>query len=763
MLAAAVLVGLAAALLLVLAGRGRDRMVAGVSAAAAAAAFGITLAAWRLRAPAVEGSWSASWGLRFRWELDGLGALYALLASGIGLLVVIYAAPYMRHHLHEQKRPLRDLVPFFAQLLLFLSAMVALAMAQELFTLFIAWETTAIASAFLIGTDRHDPDARHAAFTALVVTAGASVPFIAGIVLLQASYGTTSIEALLDQAAPGPTTSIAAALIALAALAKSAQVPLHFWLPRAMVAPTPVSAYLHSAAMVAAGVFLLSRLHPLLAASPVVMAGLAVAGAASVVVGSLMALTRDRVKEVLAYSTIAQYGYVTLALGTGTQEGAVSAALYVLPHGLAKSGLFLVAGAVVRAAGGEDRLSRLGGFGRTHPGLAAAAALCAASLAGLPLTGGFFKDDHFFAAVLAWRAEAAPLAVLATALTLAYTWRFWRSLFRGRPAAAREPVPALMSAPVFVLAALSLAGGLAPSIAGPLVGDAARAIDPRAGTVELAYHLDARPENLMALGTWALAMVLIWLRADAAPSLRRLLSVGGPAQAFAASLAGLRRVAGWLREVESRDLRDRVGAVLVPGGLLVGLAVSVLPLRSVLRVGQVVPGDLTLLFLLLLVGVAAVGAVRSAGQLGLVLAVSMVNYAAALAFAAFGAPDVALVAVLVQTVTTVLLVAVLRLFPPDSLRAAAVAERRRSRREWAVSSLAGGAAFVLTWVVLSSEPAAASVAGRYLELAPESHARDVVTAILADFRGLDTMGEATVVVIALLAIAALLAGRGGRR
>ena len=220
-----------------------------------------------------------------------------------------------------------------------------------------------------------------------------------GAVLLYAEYGTFSVPELAERVRAGGTTTAALGLIAIAALAKSAQVPLHFWLPRAMAAPTPVSAYLHSAAMVAAGVLVLGRVHPLLAVEPLVLDGLVVVGFASILVGGLLALGQDELKQILAHSTISQYGYVVVLYGIGGAAGAAAAAFYVVAHAIAKSALFMTAGAITEATG-ESRLSHLGGLARSMPVLAIASGIAAATLAAVPLTIGFFKDELFFTAAL---------------------------------------------------------------------------------------------------------------------------------------------------------------------------------------------------------------------------------------------------------------------------------------------------------------------------------------------------------------------------
>src|SRR4051795_2416725 len=374
------------------------------ASALALAAFAGCLAMWA----AGGGAWSAPWvptlGLRLSFSLDGLGALYALLATGIGVLVFAYGTSYLSLHLAHEHRPARERWRFWPWMALFAAAMVGLATAQDLVLLFLFFDLTAICSYFLIGFDRAEQDARRAALMALLVTVVSAVALLIAAVLLYVTYGTFAIPELIDRAGSGTATTVAAALMAVAALAKSAQVPFHFWLPKAMAAPTPVSAYLHSAAMVAAGVLVLGRVHPLLALDQTVLDGLLVVGLVSIAVGGLLALAQDQLKQILAHSTISQYGYVVVLYGIGGPDGAVAASFYVIAHALAKSALFMTAGAVTEATS-ESRLSQLGGLARDLPVVAVASGIAAASLAALPLTLGFFKDELFFAAAI----EAGPL------------------------------------------------------------------------------------------------------------------------------------------------------------------------------------------------------------------------------------------------------------------------------------------------------------------------------------------------------------------
>ncbi|MDP8925069.1 MAG: hypothetical protein M3O34_19665 [Chloroflexota bacterium] len=500
-LLAPLLLALLAAPLATLAGRLRPAWSAPVGGTAASLAFAAGLWSWTAGDNRLDLPWAPTWDLRLHLALDGLALLYALLATGIGLAVVVYAARYVPLHLEHQRRPAVEVVRFYGLLLLFMGAMVGLVMAQDLVLLFVFWDLTAIASYFLIGYDRQHAEARAAALMAFLVTGITSIPLLLGALLLHARYGTFALPDLASRVEPDGYLAVALGLMTVAALAKSAQVPFHFWLPRAMAAPTPVSAYLHSAAMVAAGVFLLQRLYPLLQRSDLLLDGLLAIGLLSMAVGGVLALTRDVLKQLLAYSTIAQYGYVVVLLGLGGAAGVAGASYYVVAHALAKSALFLTAGTVTEATG-QDRLSSLGGLRRPMPLLAAASGAAAAGLAGLPLTVGFFKDELFFKAALERGWPFAALAVVGAALTLAYTWRFWSGIFLGPSRAAARPLPAALVAPVVGLGLLVVAGGI---VGGPFASLAEVAGEVALGAptpIAAAYHLDRHARVDKHVLTW---------------------------------------------------------------------------------------------------------------------------------------------------------------------------------------------------------------------------------------------------------------------
>jgi multicomponent Na+:H+ antiporter subunit A len=741
-----------------LAGALKPAYAAPIGTIFAALAALATLWGWLSGGGTLDIAWVPSWDLRFTVALDGLAALYALLATGIGFAVLVYSWRYLPLHLEHERRMQSDAVSFYFFVLLFMGSMVGLAMAQDLILIFVFWDLTAIASYYLIGYDRHKEESRASALMALLVTGITAVLLLIGALFLYAAYGTFSVPELAGRVEPGPLLTGCGLLIAVSGLAKSAQVPFHFWLPRAMAAPTPVSAYLHSAAMVAAGVLLIGRVYPLLQKSEFLLDTLLVFGILSMAVGGLLALTRDVLKQLLAYSTIAQYGFVVTMYGLGGKYGAGGAAFYVIAHALAKSALFLTAGAVTEATG-EDRLSKLGGLRKSMPLLAVTSGLAAATLTSLPLTVGFFADEFFFAAALERGFLFVSLAVVSAATTLAYTWRFWSGIFVGEVHASAHRVPWLLVVPVVALGAIGLIGGF---VAGPFekLAEAAGEVSFGAQTpLDASYHLEILPEYVMALAAYALGAAIIvsrpvWSRA--ALGLSRLGALVGPERAYGLTVHGLNRLSDSVHRLEIRHPRGRVASVLVPTAVLVGVAVLATPGTGAYRVGEFRAEEAPLMLAMLAVAVASITTTFVRRHVTLALVLSSAGFVLAVVYALYAAPNVVLVAVLVETMLTLLLVATMQLIPYEVLHRQAVLPPVRLARQVLVSALAGAFAFVVAWGALSQPPAGRTVAETDVRLAPEAHAQNVVTAILADFRGLDTVGEITVVALVLLGVATLL-------
>ena len=416
----------------------------------------------------VELPWAPSLGLSLSFNLDGLGLLFATLITGIGALIVLYASRYLEGHAQASR--------FYASLFAFMGAMLGVVLSDNILTLFVFWELTGFTSYLLIGFEHERAAARAAAIQALIVTGAGGLALLAAGVLLVDVSGTASLSAMAAERASivaSPFYAAIAGLVLLAAFTKSAQVPFHFWLPNAMEAPTPVSAYLHSATMVKAGVYLIARMTPIVGSTPMWTTAVTVAGAATMVVGAYRAVQETDLKRILAYSTLSALGVLTMLLGVGTREAIIAALVYLVAHAGYKGALFLVAGVIDHEAGTRD-ISALAGLRRTMPITALAGGAAALSMAGVPLTLGFVGKDGAYEALLHasdWFPWLLALIVLAS-IFLGLAGLLAGVLpFRGNVAPMKDvhdPAWPLWIPPL-VLASSGLVAGIAPSILnGPL-------------------------------------------------------------------------------------------------------------------------------------------------------------------------------------------------------------------------------------------------------------------------------------------------------
>lgn len=739
----------------------RPRFASAAAAVAALAVTALLAAAWAQQPiTLVDVPWLPSVGSRFLLGIDSLSGPISVYATGMAVPVLAFAAAYLPRHLRHLDRDQRGNATFAALMLTFMLSMVLLILAQDLLVIFLALELTAITSFLLIRFDEGRDVARRAALLALVVTTTSSLLFLAGALVVAAELGTTALPDLMaaDRIADVPPAALAC--IIAGALGKSAQVPLHFWLPRAMAAPTPVSAYLHSAALVAAGAFVLQRLHFLLAASPELLDGLFWLAFLSVAIGGTFALVSDELKRVLAYSTIAQYGYGVALVAEGGSHGLVGAPFFLLAHGLAKCALFMTAGTVTMATG-EDRLSRCGGLARQMPLLAAASAVVAAGLAGMPLTIGFFKDDLILKAALERGPAAAALAAVAVALTLAYIGRFWIRIFAGRPRRDGECERAApgMTAPVAVLAALVLAGGIwAAPLEEAFIAAGSEIARGAMVSAHLAYPQELSTEVWLTAAAWIVGIGLLVVRGrferlPFAP-LQQAAHWLGPAAWADRLTAGTTRLSHLIHRIEVRDLRDRLAGIFLATGCFVVLGILVQGVWP--TVGRFETTDVPLAAALVVVAASALVAVGPLTHLAYVMLVSFAGFGLALVFALAHAPDVALVLVLVETTFTLLFLAMLAQIRSPVLARARL--RAGAGRSPLFGIAAGTTAMVTAWLAMST-PHSSTIASRHIELAEKAGAHDVVTAILTDFRGLDTAGEITVLVVAIFGAVTIWRGR----
>jgi multicomponent K+:H+ antiporter subunit A len=703
--------------------------------------------------------WMPQIGLDASFRLDGLGLLFALLILVIGLLVVLYA----RYYLSPEDSNGR----FYGLLLLFMGAMLGVVLSENLLLLATFWELTSISSFLLIGFWRQRPDARRGARLALMITGAGGLALLAGVLLLGhvvGSYELTRVLAAGELVRSSPLYGTILALILIGAFTKSAQFPFHFWLPHAMAAPTPVSAYLHSATMVKAGVFLLARLFPVLAGTHEWFFTVAGIGLATQLFASYVALFRHDLKGLLAYSTVSHLGLITLLFGLGTPMGAIAGVFHIINHAVFKASLFMAAGIIDHETGTRD-MRRLSGLARYLPWTAALATIAAGAMAGVPLLNGFLSKEMYFAETFdvewlgGWMWLLPLAATLAGLFTVAYSTRFVHDVFfgpepRDLPKSPHEP-PRWMKVPVEVLVALCLLVGLAPALTvAPLLKVAAGAVvqAPLPDFSLKLWHGFNLPLLMSAVALAGGAALYFARRyyfnlhgymqrpVDGRTISERVVSV---------AVRSARRVVSSV----ANDSLQRYVLLLVIGALALGLTGA----RGlvVTGAGPTTPADGMAIFMAGALVVAAVAAtVVHAQRLLAVVLVGLVGLVVALAFVRFSAPDLALTQLLVEIVTVLLLLLAMYFLPAESPAEGSVLRRAR---DVVVALVAGGSVAALAWALMTRP--LDSIAWYYLQEAkPAGGGYNVVNVILVDFRGFDTLGEITVLGVAAIAIVALLDG-----
>jgi NADH:ubiquinone oxidoreductase subunit 5 (subunit L)/multisubunit Na+/H+ antiporter MnhA subunit len=699
------------------------RVALGACAVVVAALLPLAQAAFA-GAPASAGlGWFPALGVGYRLRADGLGTLFALLVAGVGVLIVLYARAYLEG---EGRVP-----AFFAYLLLFTGAMLGLVLADDLLTLYVFWEGTSLASFFLIGFHDERWEARQASVRALVVTVLGGLSMLAGFVLLGLEAGTFRLSELDPQAVrASPRYPWVLGLVLAGAFTKSAQLPVHFWLPGAMVAPTPVSAYLHSATMVKAGVFLLLRLLPVLGGTELWRAWVQPVGLATFLFGAAVAVLQDDLKALLAYGTVSALGLATALAGSGTEVGRDAAVLYLLNHAAYKGSLFLVAGAVEHETGSRS-IRRLRGLGRTMPATAAVASAGVFSLAALPGSGGFVAKD------LAAKALGHELEVWLWAgavATAAFGLRFL-GVFFGRPEVSGRHEPAGLWAPALPLAALCLLFGTWRTLPEGVVAGlgAVHNVWPAFSPGKLAAAVAAVAAGA---GVGWVASTSRWRWPEARWNGERV---------FDALQAALLRSAEALTHLTlTGRLRDYL--VVVLGVAAVGAGLPLVAHARWLEVGRV---GFEAAFVAIGAGAVLV-TVLSRSLVAAVVSLGAVGYSVVFLFMGLRAPDLALTQMLVETVTLVLFLAVVThmLAPdvPDRHPLAAV--------DLAAAVLVGVVAAGLAYQAAAGPPSP-RLAEFFAHNAHRAGGTNLVNLVVVDFRGLDTLGEITVLGIAALGVLAL--------
>ena len=727
--------------------------------------------------------WAPELGLHVSVALDGLSWLFAGLISGVGVAVFAYAGSYMRGD--------PGLPRLYRLLLLFNAAMMGVVLADNLILLLVFWELTSVSSFLLIGFHWQRPAACEGATKAFGLTAIGGLAMLFGMLAVYAEHGTFELSVLL---ADPPAISTAAGLCFLAgAFTKSAQFPFHIWLPSAMQAPTPVSAYLHAATMVKAGLYLIARLTPLFADDPTWSATVTAAGTVTLVWGGALACKQVDLKALLANSTVSQLGLIVLLLGLQTRTALFAAVLHIVNHAAFKGALFLTAGAVEHETGTRD-LRRLGGLRVVMPLTAGAATLAAVSMAGLPPLGGFVSKELFYESVLEADALLTGLAVAGSCLTFVYSFIFLHGTFFGTPhrtpaapshdaaaqahspphAAGRaqsphadEPhgeaaAPGLLL-PIVALAGVALAFGLLPGLAEGLVAPAFLAIHGAPLEIHAALWHGPTPALGLSVVTVAAGGGAFLLRGRFLPAVRGWQAAYSFDRLYGDGLETLTTLFKRSRAAYmTGSVTDYVRYVLL--ALLLGLAAPLwwffetTPWRF-----DVAPPAAYEVGLAGLMAVAAVMCCLTHSRVVLVLALSLLGAIIAIFFVLFSAPDLALTQVLVEAVGLVLFLLVLRYF--SSIDPRPVGARMRTLN-LGVSAGVGLLVVLLLAAAHAGPSLPSAIPAYYLaNSAVLAGGQNVVNVVLVDFRGFDTLGEITVFGVAAFGVLAMveLGARGSRQ
>ncbi|MFB6081223.1 MAG: hydrogen gas-evolving membrane-bound hydrogenase subunit E [Halanaeroarchaeum sp.] len=709
--------------------------------------------------------WIPSMGVTIRFYVDGLAVLVGYLASGIGVLIFTYSAGYMHGEPGQAK--------YYTTLLAFMGSMLGVAFAADLLALFVFWELTSVSSFVLIGHYTDERDSRYAARKSMLLTVGGGLFMLVGFVVLATQTGTYDLVTMLENAEQVRATLASAgllwpvvALVGIGAAAKSAQVPLHIWLPNAMEAPTPVSAFLHSATMVKAGVYLVGRFRPLLL-SDEWMVLFAALGLLTMTVTAILAVSATDIKELLAYSTASHLGLIVAGFGFQNAYGAETGAFHILNHALFKAALFLVAGIVAHEAG-TRAIDELGGLWRDLPVTAGITVVAALGMAGVPPFNGFYSKELLFeasyeaAAHLGGIAWLYPtVAVFGSIFTFLYSVRFLLLFFGEKPDALGEvhSPPWTMLAPPLLLAVLAGIVGAVPQLAIDVIVQSV--VNSAAGGHAHEFHVglptSLTPAFAMSLVVMGVGLVSLPFYGRLHEALNRTFDAVPPITAnwwYDGAVFGANRL-------------SRRVAALVQNGLLrtyatwTFLGVAALTLGGYAATSTSLPGRLpvtlsTPIILVLLVAIVAAVAISIApSHVAGVLTLSILGFMVAIFYILANAPDLALTQLTVETLSLVIFLLVLDRLPAFY----GEIQRGRAIRDGMLSVVVGLTVTVTVLVSTGASPEQ-GIAQYFVEKSiPLGGGGNIVNVILVDFRGFDTMGEISVIAMAALSVLTLIAMR----
>ena len=703
-------------------------------------------------------NWIPQLDLSLSVRIDALSLVLALVVTGVGTLVLLYCSRYFADDEMGLGR-------FAGILLAFAGSMYGLVIADDVYLLFIFWEATSVFSYLLIGHYTAKKASRSAAIQALLVTTLGGLVMLVGLVLLSVETGTSSLSGIIEAAPSGALVTVAVMLVLVGALSKSAIVPFHFWLPAAMAAPTPVSAYLHAAAMVKAGIYLIARLAPGFADVPGWREVLVILGVLTMLIGGWTALRQTDLKLVLAHGTVSQLGFLVVVVGFGTRDTALAGVALLLSHALFKSTLFLIVGIVDHRAGTRD-LTKLSGLGREAPVLAVATALALASMCGIPPLLGFVAKEAVLTSLLDAALDGSIMGVVAlvgvalgSILTVAYSVRFfWGAFWQKSGVETVRPVherPGFLFSPV-LLALTGLALGLAVPVVDGVVSIYA---DTFASHSDHTYHLalwhGLEPALLISAVTLVGGSALFLLRGRRRPDGAVAAPRFSAGDGYTAVMSFIDRTAARTTSLTQRgSLPFYLSVILVV--FIVGTGTALILNRSwpdELR-GWDHPVQLAIGVVMI---IAAIAATRATKRFQAVVLVGVTGYGMSALFAIEGAPDLALTQIIVEVFTLVAFVLVLRRLP------ARLGERHGSSHHIrrALIGIGFGVSMALIAIVATGARVALPISLEWPALAYEQgHGRNVVNVALVDLRGWDTMGELSVIIAAATGVASLVFIRG---
>lgn len=700
--------------------------------------------------------WLPILGLNLSFRLDGLSLLFASLILGIGLLIVIYAHYYLTN---QDNRP-----KFFACLLLFMGSMLGIVTSDNLILMWFFWELTSISSFLLIGYWSHESQARRGARMSIAITGGGGLALLAGILLvgnIAGSYQLDTIFAAADAIRAHALYLPALLLILLGAFTKSAQFPFQFWLPHAMSAPTPVSAYLHSATMVKAGIFLMARLFPVLGGTPEWFIIVTLTGLTTMLFGAYFALFKTDLKGLLAFSTVSHLGLITMLLGLGSAGALLAALFHILNHATFKAALFMIAGIIDHEAGSRD-LRKLSGLRKFMPYTMVLAAITAAAMAGVPFLNGFLSKEMFFVESyqqhlfggLSWLIPV--LATVGAMLSVAYSIRFVHGVFFDKvadklPKQPHEP-PLMMRVPVIILAIMCIGVGIAPMLfVAELLQAAIAVVNPYPYIVEVQLWHGLNLALLMSALAF-LGGLGIYFNREELLSFNRQFEHHNAKDIFAKTVKNATNFChSLINRLETGSLQRYVAALLILTIIFVLPEIYQItqltgsraqqPINSVAIVGAI------------MITFAALGtAAFHHHRLQALMMLSVVGLMVSLTFIHFSAPDLALTQLVVEVVSIILMILALFFMPQ---RVPNASSSGRVARDILIAGFIGGIVGAINFAILTRP--FASISDFFIEQAvPGGGGSNVVNVILVDFRGFDTLGEITVLAIAAAGIHKLL-------